>query len=364
MPKRGVLLFLTLPLLFVLVGCFQGEQNVKEIDVPEDVEVIEDDSSDVDEGAEDEGAKDGEVIDEEDGEDLESAETVDREIYVFDQDGMVVPQTFALPKSDAAAMQVLEYMVKDGPVTELLPNGFQAVLPSETDILGVNLKEDGTLIVDVSEEFKEYQADDELRILQAMTHTLTEFKDVDKIKLWMNGYELTEMPVNGTPISEGYSKANGINIMTNEQPDLLHSTALTTFLPKQYEETLYYVPVTQYYHGNEDNIFAEMVEDLVMPTGSKSQFMQVFNDGTKLLNEPSLDDGVLQLEFSEDILHEKENGVIADEVMETLVRTLTEQEDVEAIEVTVEEQETLINETGHMYEEPVTKEDFIQSEKM
>src|SRR5699024_9410630 len=220
------------------------------------------------------------------------------------------------------------------------------------------------LVVDVAEEFKEYQADDELRILQAMNHTLTEFKDVDKIKLWMIGYELTEMSVNGTPISEGNSKANGINMMTNKQTNLLHSTALIKILPKQYEETLYYVPVTQYYHGNEDNIFAEMVEDLVMPTGSKSQFMQVFNDGTKLLNEPSLDDGVLQLEFSEDILHEKENGVIADEVMETLVRTLTEQEDVEAIEVTVEEQETLINETGHMYEEPVTKEDFIQSEKM
>src|SRR5699024_1677019 len=210
MSKRWVLLFLKLLLLFVLVGCIQGEQNVKEIDVPEDVEVIEDDSSDDDEEEEavDEEAIDEEAIDEEDGEDLESAETVDREIYVFDQDGMVVPQTFELPKSDAVAMQVLEYMVKDGPVTELLPNGFQAVLPSETDILGVNLKEDGTAIVDVSEEFKEYQAEDELRILQAITHTLTEFEDIDKIKLWMNGYELNEMPVNGTPITEGYSKAN------------------------------------------------------------------------------------------------------------------------------------------------------------
>src|SRR5699024_7562348 len=32
--------------------------------------------------------------------------------------------------------------------------------------------------------------------------------------------------------------------------------------------------------------------------------------------------------------------------------------------VTVEEQDTLINETGHTYEEPVTKEHFLQSEKM
>src|SRR5699024_11375806 len=100
----------------------------------------------------------------------------------------------------------------------------------------------------------------------------------------MNGYELNEMPVNGTHITEGYSKANGINIMTNEQPDLLHSTALTTFLPKQYEETFYYVPVTQYYHGDENNIFAEMIEDLVMPTGTNSQFMQVLDRKSTRLN--------------------------------------------------------------------------------
>ena len=53
---------------------------------------------------------------------------------------MVVPQTFELPKTESAAKQALEYIVKDGPVSEILPNGFQAVLPAGTEIIGVNFK--------------------------------------------------------------------------------------------------------------------------------------------------------------------------------------------------------------------------------
>ncbi len=354
MQKNGVLLLLIMTLIFVLGGCFQGEQNVKEIDVPEDVEVIEEeqaDETDVDE-------------EKDDADDTESPETVEREIYVLDADGMVVPQTFELPKSESAAMQVLEYMVIDGPITELLPNGFQAVLPAETTILGVNLKEDGTLIVDVSEEFEQYEADNEQKIIQAMTHTLTQFNDVERIKLWMNGHELTEMPVEGTPISEGYSRANGINIMTTTKPDVLHSEVATVFFPKQQQDEVYYVPVTQYFDGQEGDMLTSIIESLLRQPQTDQQFVNVFNDETTLLKKPNVRDGVVQLEFSEHILQEQENAIIANDVMETLVRTLTEQEGIEAVEVMVNDETTLLNEEGLKYEQPVTAEDFTQSEKM
>lgn len=360
MQKSGVLLLLIMTLTFILGGCFQGEQNVKEIDVPEDVEVIEEeeqaDETDTDEELD---------VEEKDGtDDTESPETVARDIYVLDADGMVVPQTFELPKAESAAMQVLEYMVVDGPIAELLPNGFQAVLPAETTILGVNLKEDGTLIVDVSEEFEQYEADNELKIIQAMTHTLTQFNDVERIKLWMNGHELTEMPIQGTPISEGYSQANGINIMTTAKPDVLHSEVATVFFPKQQQDELYYVPVTQYFHDQEEDMLTSIIESLLHHPQSDQQFVNVFNDETTLLKKPNVRDGVVQLEFSEHILQEQEDAVIANDVMETLVRTLTEQEGIEAVEVLVDEDATLLNEEGLEYDQPVTAEDFMHSEKM
>src|SRR5699024_12806849 len=93
-------------------------------------------------------------------------------------------------------------------------------------------------------------------------------------------------------------------------------------------------------------------------------YVNVFNYETTILNTPTVDDSVVQLEFSEHILQEEEHAIIANDVMETLVRTLTEQDGIEAVEVTVDNHGTLINEDGHKYKQPVTKESFAPSEKM
>lgn len=352
-------------LVLLLSGCFQGEQQVKDIDVPEDVEVVEDEEEEIEEEAEDqaeESEEEGET--EEETEISESEETIERDIYVLDADGMVVPQSFELPKADSAAKQAVEYMVVDGPVTELLPNGFQALLPSGTNVLGVNLKEDGTLIVDVSKEFEEYEADNEQHIMEAMTHTLTQFDDVERIKLWVNGHELEEMPQKGTPISAGYSKENGINIITNEKPDVANSSVATVYLPKQRHEHLYYVPITQYLHDKDKDMITSVMETLLEHSGSDQQFVDVFNDETELLKNPHVRDGVVQLEFNEHILLEPEQGIIANDVMETIVRSLTAQEGIDAVELTVENEEELVNESGLTYKQPVSAEDFTSAEKM
>src|SRR5699024_2021693 len=145
--------------------------------------------------------------------DKDSEEMVERQLFLIDANGEVAPQKVEMPKDDsmAVAEQSLEYLVKDGPVQNVLPNGFQAVIPSGTEISSVDLKDDGTLTVDVSKEFEDYDAKEELNILEAMTFTVTQFDSVDKMKLEINGHPQDEMPVNGTPISDGYSRANGIN---------------------------------------------------------------------------------------------------------------------------------------------------------
>ena len=73
---------------------------------------------------------------------------------------------------------------------------------------------------------------------------------------------------------------------------------------------------------------------------------------------------MLQLVFNEDILKDSENAIIADEVMESLVRTLTAEEEVEAVDVKVENKAELMNEAGTTYDKPVTTNDFNQLEKM
>ena len=179
-----------------LSGCgLFGTETTKKVDPPKEAEVT-----------------DKKVTEETTSKGEKAEATLKTELYLVDKNGYVVPQTLHLPKTTSVATQALQYLVANGPVTDLLPNDFRAVFPEDTEI-SVDIKKDGVAVVNFSNEFKNYQPEDETKILEAVTWTLTQFDTVDKVKLQMNGHPLTEMPVNGTPISENLSRATGINMI-------------------------------------------------------------------------------------------------------------------------------------------------------
>lgn len=361
MRKYGLLLAQLLIVFGVILGgCFKGEQTLKQIDVPEEVIDLENATpNELDAVLEDDLAVSGEEA-------VLTNETVERQLYLLDASGMVVPQMLELPKieSKAVATQVLTYLIKDGPVMDLLPNGFQAVIPADTEVLGLNLLEDGTLIVDVSEAFNNYQAADELKIIEAMTFTLTQFENVERIKLRINGQDQLEMPVNGTPLSQGYSRDRGINVYLDEMPDLKFSEVVTMYYPKKYNDIAYYVPVTRYLNTKDEPLNTLIVEALLNSPVNELQTIDVFNDATLLLNEPEIVGGVLQLLFNEHILKDKEQSIIADEVMEAIVRSFSGQDHIQAVEVKVENQTQLTDEAGEVYSTPVTTNTYQTQIKM
>ncbi|WP_164668449.1 GerMN domain-containing protein [Virgibacillus doumboii] len=360
MQKRGILLLtITVCLSIILTGCFQGEQSLndqEEMDPPQNAEAVNDlegeseDTESTDENAE------GET----------EANTNARTLYLLDSNGMVAPQTLQLPQieSKEVAKQAMEYLVKGGPVSQLLPNGFQAVLPAGTQVLSLNIQDNGTLVVDLSKEFKNYKASNELEVLQAMTYTMTQFDSVENVKLRINGNPQSEMPVNGTPIGEGYSRVNGINISDSGSVDLLASKPVTLYYPSVHDDNHYFVPVTQYIDVQNDDLYSSIVQTLLDGPVFNSNLQHVFNSKTELVNNPSLRSGVLEVVFNQEVLKNSEKAVISDEVMETLVRSLSVDKNVEAVEVKVENIETLFNENGEAYTEPVTTQTFTSTEKL
>ncbi|SFM06428.1 germination protein M [Gracilibacillus orientalis] len=366
--------------LLLLVGCgvFEGEQTLDQIDAPpenaelaDDLENIPEGSDDVEENPEEDGDEvEGEDPSEEgetEGEDsATTTEQVTRVLYLLDQNGLVVPQEVEMPapESKEVAKQVLEYLVQDGPVTSLLPSGFQAVLPVGTEVIDLNLEADGTLVVNVSEEFTSYEAENEQKILESMTHTLTQFENVDSVKLWIDGEAQDAMPVNGTPLTEGYSRANGINVHQAVGIDLMESKATTLYFPMQGDEMVYFVPITQHIPMNEENPHQSVVQALMEGPSFDLPLQHFINTGSQLASEPVFEDGVLSLNFNENILSNSAKSEIADEVMQSIVLTLTEQEDVEAVEVSVENHEEVISESGQPYTEPVSRDMVTPTESI
>ncbi|WP_226583523.1 GerMN domain-containing protein [Halobacillus litoralis] len=363
MKKYGYKPFILAVLLMLstglLTGClFEGEQSLEKMDTPDEVVTMSpEDSSD-----ETRPPAKGEGEGAESSEDEAASATVAREIYLMDANGMVAPQTLQLPASKEVATQALEYMVKDGPVTNLLPNGFEAVLPAGTEILGLNTEEDGTLIVDVSEDFKNYEAKDEEKILQAMTYTLTQFDNVKRIKLWINGHEQEVMPVDGTPVSQGVSRADGINHLVGVQTDVLNSEAVTVYFPAQNGEQVYQVPVTTRVEKGSDE-YESRVQALLNGPELGTSLMNPFHEGALMVGS-RLENGVLSLSFNEKVLTGTEEPSLSDAALASLVMSMTELDGVESVEVQVEGTEQVFSESGEPIAEPVSRNDISGAEEM
>jgi germination protein M len=334
--------------VFLLGACSMGEPmgqpevdppQVNYVDEEEDLGNVTNDESDVD----------------------TEVELVWRELYLFDKNGYVVPQTIQVPKDIGVAKQSLQYLVKDGPITELLPNGFQAVLPPNTEILGLNI-ENKIATVDFSDEFLTYLPEEESKILQAITFTLTQFNEIDQVKIMINGETQDVMPVNGTPIGNGLSRADGINLELGNVYDVVNTKSITLYFLAHKDDEYYYVPVTRRVDRNVENI-AAIIDELIKGPLHSSPLLTAFGNEVTLLTEPKFENGLLTLDFNEALLGYGEESTISDTVLQSLVLSLTEQVGVEKISIMVNGNTDIMMSSGEVIAEPVSRPEEVNKAK-
>lgn len=285
------------------------------------------------------------------------------ELYLIDKNGFVVPQSVALPSSEGVAKQAVEYLVKEGPISNILPNGFRAVLPAGTSVT-VNIDKEGLATVDFSSEFASYKAEDEMKILQSVTWTLTQFDAVKNVKLQMNGHELSEMPVNKTPISKTLSRESGINLDTTNVVDVTNTKQLTLYYLGGDEKNYYYVPVTKRISTNEDNIAEAVIKELAEGPAITSQLQTEFMPELALIDNPKIADGKVALNFNESIYGSFKENVVSQRLLDVLVLSLTEQKGIESVEVFVNGKASLKTEDGKNLTAPVSRPQKVNSSSL
>lgn len=280
--------------------------------------------------------------------------SVKTELYLIDQNGYVVPQTLALPETKEVAKQALQFLVQKGEVEEFLPNGFKAVLPADTEA-SIDIK-DKVATVNFSKEFAKYKKEDELKILQAVTWTLTQFETIDKVKLQLDGQALTKMPVNNTPINEPLTRKIGINIDTSDVVDITNTKPVTLYYVSENSKSSYFVPVTHRVSRSiEDNVEA-VVNELIKGPGYDSTLVSGFFSDVKLMDKPKLEDGHVTLNFNQALISSlSKEKVISSQLLNELVLSLTELPDVQSVSVMVDGKSELVTDNGEKISKPVTR---------
>lgn len=259
--------------------------------------------------------------------------TVHPTVYLLDPNGYVVPVMLSVPKAEGSAKQVLTYMIKGGPVQELLPQGFQAILPEGTKVLGMSIKE-GVATVDFSKEFTKYNAKDEQKVVDAITRALTEFSNIKNVTIWVNGTPLSEMPMEKTPISL-LQRGKGINLELAEGAIPGRSTPVTVYFQAQLDEKRsYFVPITRMIPETQ-NAAQAVVEEFIKGPSEGSPLFNSLVSTTRVLGVEQ-NNGTLVVNLSDEALSYDKGKEPSPEAMEALVLSLTESTGSQKVQIKVD----------------------------
>ncbi len=281
-------------------------------------------------------------------------------LYLKDRNGFIAPVTMNVPKVVGIAQKSLEFMVEDGVSKGQLPKDFTAVLPKGTVIKPLDIR-DKTATVDFSKEFKNYAVQDERKILEAITWTLTSFEGVENVQILMDGKVLKEMPNGGTPLDGKLSRAMGINIERAEGAEFGQSTPVTLYFQSETtDKTKYYVPVTRMVKRTDDKAKAVM-EQLILGPTAKSKLQSVLAPTLEL---PKLEtvDGVMSVNFTDKLLGAHKKAPSAG--IESVVLSLTENAGVSKVQIKVNGNATVTSTDNQSYNKPVMKPTNVNAIKM
>ena len=115
-------------------------------------------------------------------------------IYLLDDNNYLSRTKINASNKDliSKSTDLIETLTIDGKKKDIISNKFKALLPKNTKVLNINLK-DNILTIDFSQEFNNIEEEYEEKLIEALTYTLTSIEGIDKIEILIEGIKLTKL---------------------------------------------------------------------------------------------------------------------------------------------------------------------------
>jgi germination protein M len=234
------------------------------------------------------------------------------EIFLVDKDNYVARTTIILKSTtvENKIRELLESLIIGGKKESNIPNGFRAIIPVDTKILGIDLKE-GILKINFSKEILEIDSSLEEKMIEAITYTLTGIDEVKGILIYVEGELLNVLPKSKVIIPSTLTREFGINkaydITSNKD-----ITSTTIYYVSKHDDDYYYVPVTKITNLNTDKIKI-IIDELTSGPIYQSNLMSFLNSNVDLLDY-EIKEGSMILKFNDYILDDIDSNKILEEV--------------------------------------------------
>lgn len=115
-----------------------------------------------------------------------SGESIPVAIYYL-KDGLLSKQVVEVPKVPGIARRTLQEMLN-----KPAPSGFKSAFPNGVRLNDINLKPDGTCIIDLGSEVLKLKGPAKKTAINALTRTLSQYPTIKQVTILINGEEMPE----------------------------------------------------------------------------------------------------------------------------------------------------------------------------
>lgn len=233
-------------------------------------------------------------------------------VYYQDGDGYLIPMTRWIQMQQGIARAAVSLGIDSAIAREEVAYyGVYPVIPVDTDILGIDIR-DGIATIDFDRNLLNYNnAASERNIIASIVYTLTEFKTIGKVRILVNGYPQDILKY-GTNVSEALGRED---ITINADASLLKdgSDKADIFLFKKANEGFTYLVPVSVSDTESAGGLPEMLVKQLLGKDSEDSLYTEMPEGVALLKY-STDNGVLTLDFSENFTdyggNAREEGIL------------------------------------------------------
>lgn len=259
------------------------------------------------------------------------------DIFLLDNNSYLGKTKIVINSTDTEnkVKELVEVLINGGAGENRIPNGFKAILPSDTKILSI-LYEEGLVKINFSKEILNINKELEEKMIEAIVYTITTLEEVDKVIIYVEGDILTKLPQTGINLPSTLDRSFGIN-KTNSLTSTKDITQVTVYYVNKHNGNEYYVPVTKYLNDNRDKITI-IVDELTSSLSYNTNLMSYLNNNTKLLAVQEEAD-ILELTFNSYIFDNIDTKDILEEVIYTICMSIEDNYDVKEVIFNYENEE-------------------------
>ena len=248
-------------------------------------------------------------------------------IYLLDNNNYLSRTKINVSNKDeiSKSIDLIESLTVNGKKKDIIPNGFKSLIPENTKVLDIKLK-DSILTINFSQEFNNIKREYEERLVESLIYTLTSIDGIDKIEIYVDGKKLDSLPNSKSKLPEYLDKKYGIN-KKYELTSLNDIDSYTVYYVLNYNDEVCYTPVTKYISNKNQDKVKIIIDELKSSLVYESNLMSYLDSNAKLVNYEIVDN-IIKLNFNDGILYDITSGTILEEVIYTIGLSLFDELDV------------------------------------